>query len=223
MCLYFPLFFDNFLFILNQICTKLSIKFVLKLKTLIGNYWCEDNIMASYDFIRLADDLIFVRWNKIATEKDAQAYLSDLTSSIENATDKIYFFSDLRKGYITSTRVLREMGRLTAHPHWGGGIAIVEALTTEVFVRLFGRFVEPEMTEFIFDDVHKACARLERWKKGITEPYDWDGFIENNVINRKAVVEVESAGVAVKEPTEAEKPQETEPPKPETPDAEPTV
>ncbi len=131
----------------------------------------------SYEFQYLADDLVLILWHRVANKADAESYLKDLTEAIENAPDKIYFFSDLRHGHVTDSRVLREMGRLTAHPNWGGGVALVESLSAEVFVRLFGRFVTPEMKDFIFDTPESACERLERWKEGVTQSYDWSTLI----------------------------------------------
>ena len=131
----------------------------------------------SYEFRYLADDLVLILWHRVASKLDADAYLRDLRNAIENASGKIYFFSDLRHGHVTHSRVLREMGRLTAHPNWGGGVALVESLSAEVFVRLFGRFVTPEMKDFIFDKVEDACDRLERWQKGVTQGHDWTMLI----------------------------------------------
>ncbi|MCI0711502.1 MAG: hypothetical protein L0154_15210 [Chloroflexi bacterium] len=127
--------------------------------------------MTAYDFERLSDELVFIRWNRVASRDDARAYLSDLTTAIEQAPGKIYFFSDLRNGHITDARVLREMGRLTNHPNWGGGVAVVENLSAEIFVQLFGRFVTPDMTDYVFDDVSKALDRLDRWQPGIAAAY----------------------------------------------------
>lgn len=131
----------------------------------------------SYEFHYLADDLVLILWRRVPNKADSEAYLKDLTDAIDNAPDKVYFFSDLRQGHLTDSHVLREMGRLTAHPKWGGGVALVESLSAEVFVRLFGRFVTPEMKDFIFDTVEDACARLERWKEGVTQGYDWATLI----------------------------------------------
>lgn len=134
--------------------------------------------MTSYEFRYVSENLVLVRWHGVASRQDALVYLKDLTKAVKNASGKIYFFSDLRQGHITNTRVLREMGHLTVHPNWGGGVALVESLSAEVFVRLFGRFViADEMKDFIFDSVANACARLERWQNGITQNIDWTTII----------------------------------------------
>ena len=133
--------------------------------------------MDGYEFRYVADNLVLIRWYRVATQMDSEKYLKELTNTVENAPHPLYFLSDLRQGHITSARVLQVMGRLTQNPNWAGGIALVEQLSAEVFVRLFGRFAVPEMRGFIFDDIQEALQRLEAWQEGITVGHDWDNLL----------------------------------------------
>lgn len=132
-----------------------------------------------YEIHQLRENLLLVRWTPKATPNSQPEanYIADLRSRFDAATQLVYVLSDLRYGKITDVYTLRELGKLTYHPKFGGGAAWATDISTTFYVGVFSRFAAPSKRE---DGAHArlsdALADLERRQPGLTDGIDWDAI-----------------------------------------------
>jgi len=135
-----------------------------------------------YEILKLSDELYFIRWLHSPEEgaPSERHFIEDLKTRLDEADKPIYFISDLRLGRINNIKVLRELGKLSQHKHWGGSTAFSSDPLTSVVVGVFSRFAGNEHPE---DEIWKipeeAIAYLESLKPGITTGIDWQTVLQN--------------------------------------------
>ncbi|HRE49273.1 MAG TPA: hypothetical protein PLD47_16220 [Aggregatilineales bacterium] len=131
-----------------------------------------------YEIRRLTSDLIFVRWNSIATEEEGFHYVNELRHIMEESPHKLYFISDLRKGYIENVNVLHRLGALTKSEQFGGGTAFSHQFSASLFVGVFARLARRfSRTDQFYNTFSEAIAFLEKLKPGVTQGIDWQAIL----------------------------------------------
>ncbi|HEX2618661.1 MAG TPA: hypothetical protein VHL11_00905 [Phototrophicaceae bacterium] len=124
-----------------------------------------------YETRKLSDNLIFIRWHRISfaseVSESEQAFVAELKHYLDEATQTIYFVSDLRRGHITNVRALRKMGELTEHPYWGGGVSYGIKASTGLLVDTFERIALNKTGDHMARTIGEVGEYLETLKPGI--------------------------------------------------------
>src|SRR5688572_27439391 len=101
---------------------------------------------APYEFIALPNDIVYIRWYRFPTKPEAVKFVNDIQKALDEADRKIYFMSDLRKGYVTDVWLVHKLGEQTTHKNWGGGTAFGGDPVTYVFLSMFVRAADHTAT-----------------------------------------------------------------------------
>lgn len=135
-----------------------------------------------YDLRPLTDELIFVKWYKVANAftRPEVEYIDDLRQRLSESPHPLYFLSDLRAGRIMDVGILQKLGNLTRHANYGGGSAFSEDVVASMFVGIFSKFAAAEKgTSVFYKTIDDALGYLEALKPGVTSPVDWQSFIDS--------------------------------------------
>lgn len=127
----------------------------------------------------LKDDLLLIRWQSKPMEgyKPQTEYIAELRNYLDAATQPIYVVSDLRRGKITDVHMLQQLGRLTYHRMYGGGVAFADDISAEVYVGVFSHFAARSKREReVYNSLADALAHLETLKAGISAGVDWESL-----------------------------------------------
>ena len=128
---------------------------------------------------------MLVRWYR-SPEMGAEsetAYLTEVTAILNEATEPVFFMSDLRRGSIGNARILKELGKLASHKWLGGSTAFANDPVTELMINVFSQFakrVRFQTNNETWDTPEEAIAYLETLSPGLTQDIEWD-----TVINKK--------------------------------------
>lgn|GEM_PF-832090 len=144
--------------------------------------------MGEYNIQALSDRLFLIIWHRSPESLKIEFdFLKDLRNRLDNAEAPIYFISDLRNGSITNVQTLHQLGQMTTHPNWGGGIAFSQSPLTKVFVRTFTRLIRnPQVSDGICATPEEALAFLENLQPGITQGIDWNAVLQTDAAPRDA-------------------------------------
>lgn len=139
-----------------------------------------DKTMGEYSIQALSDQLYLIIWHRSPESLKIEFdFLKDLRSRLDSAEAPIYFISDLRNGRITNVQTLHQLGQMTTHPNWGGGIAFSQSPLTKVFVRTFTRLIRnPQVQDGICATPEEALAFIENLQPGITKGIDWNTVLQ---------------------------------------------
>lgn len=133
---------------------------------------------AFYTLKFLSDELVFVKWYKIRKEtmKPEVDFTTELHHLLEQSPHPLYFISDLRLARIVDVGILQQLGKLTKHRQYGGGVAFSEDIISTIFVNLFSKFAaDPKKGESVmYKTAEEALAHLEKLKPGLTQEIDWN-------------------------------------------------
>src|SRR5687767_4113094 len=129
-----------------------------------------------YEFINLPNDIVYIRWYRFPTKPEAIKFVDDIQKALDETDHKIYFISDLRKGYITDVRLVHKLGGQTTHKNWGGGTAFGGNPVTGVFLGMFERAADRTMTTGTLPSPQEALEYLEGVKTGLTSGIDWEAL-----------------------------------------------
>ncbi len=135
-----------------------------------------------YEIHKVKPDLIFIRWHRAPSRQSEsqQVFLADLKTLLDQATEPIYFLSDLRHGVITNIETLRRLGELTTHHNWGGGVSYGTKFSTDMYVDTFEGLSLRKTGDHMAYTLEDALAYLESLKAGLTEGVDWDSLFANS-------------------------------------------
>ncbi|MCU0511115.1 MAG: hypothetical protein MUE40_00925 [Anaerolineae bacterium] len=139
-----------------------------------------------YEMWALSDRLIFIRWYSTTARDTASseaAFLAAMQQALEAAPGRVYFLSDLRQAHITSPRTLWKLGQMTLHPHWGGGIAYGQRMSTGMYVETFEKLSLKKNNDHMVYSVAEALAYLETLSPGITDGVDEALLLSNDSLN----------------------------------------
>jgi hypothetical protein len=130
----------------------------------------------------LSEELLFIKWYKVpvgeATQPESH-FIHDLKERLDTSPHPLYFLSDLRQGRITDVKILHQLGQLTRHANYGGGMAFSGDLISGIFVGVFSEFALPEKgTDVFHETIQDALAHLEAMKPGVTQVVDWAEVLE---------------------------------------------
>ena len=133
----------------------------------------------AYQFHYLSEQLILVIWERYPTPREERQFLSEHQKQLQNATNPLYYISDLRRGKILTVSIINEMSKLTKHKNYGGGTAFSTDPISKIMVGSFRKLTREasERTQ-IFDTPEEALKFLESMEHGITENIDWEAYME---------------------------------------------
>lgn len=124
----------------------------------------------------LTSELVFIKWYRMPKpgRSPASEFIAELQTQLDQAKQPLYFLSDLRGGLITDVRVLMQLGKLTQHPQYGGGVAFSHDVLSDIFVGVFTKFAGPAKgDDVLYEQLQQALDDLERRKPGIAQGIDW--------------------------------------------------
>lgn len=133
-----------------------------------------------YETRKLSDQIVFIQWHRNPTSPDIErAFLEDLRTYLDTASQPICFFSDLRQGHITNFYTLRKLGTMTGHPNWLGSVAYGQRLATDLYVNTFERLSVQQKGDQMVYKLQDALNSLEALQPGITVGIDWSFLNED--------------------------------------------
>lgn len=127
----------------------------------------------AYRIAALKPNLVLIQWFRTPDDQSADVlnWLEELREIVHNATEPIYFLSDLRHGRVKDIAALFELGILSKHPNWAMGVSFSESISSEVYAGLFSRLSPREKP--LADSLAAALTLLEEAKPGLTADVDW--------------------------------------------------
>lgn len=133
-----------------------------------------------YRIWKVNDQCFFIKWYRTpAMGSDSQRlYLAEMQQYLDEASQPIYFLSDLQDGHIDDIPTLHTLGELAKHPQWGGGASFGTNRATTTMANLFKRIAHrADQEDGIFPTLDKALDYLEKQKSGLTSGIDWDALL----------------------------------------------
>lgn len=130
--------------------------------------------MAHYRINVLNNHLVYIEWKSNPLRDEAYRFVDDLSSLLNNASQPMYFISDLRHGRIIDIRAIHQLSELTTHKNWAGSTAFSENPLSKLFTTTFrkGIFKGGERNTF-FPTPEEAISFLEEMAPGVTEGVNW--------------------------------------------------
>lgn len=130
--------------------------------------------MTSYRINIISDQLVYIAWDKNPLRDEAYRFIDDLTVILDDATQPLYFLSDLRNGRIIDIRAIHLLSELTTHRNWAGSTAFSENPLSKLFTMTFrkGIFNDLDRNTF-FATPEEAISFLEVLSPGISECMEW--------------------------------------------------
>ncbi len=138
--------------------------------------------LRAYEFIRLSDELVYIRWDRMPSKEDNVRYIAELRDLLDHAQHPLYFISDLRRGHLSDTRTIQELSRLASHKNWGAGTSFASGEINQPVKKIFvGLFVnlsrDKSRTGQITGSLDEALEYLEEVKPGVTQNIDWETML----------------------------------------------
>jgi hypothetical protein len=129
-----------------------------------------------YEKVQLSDRVILFRWKKVIHQPcpETVQWTEDINNFIEGASSPVYFVSDLRQGHVADVSILRELGKYTSHPNWGGGCSLGKELSTRIYAQTYERLSPAKDGGVVKTNIRDIVAYLESLETGITEGIDWE-------------------------------------------------
>lgn len=134
-----------------------------------------------YRIQELKPNLILVRWfvTPSAGSPVVRQWLKDLLAYLNDATESVYFISDLRVASITDVYAIREaVNALKVHPNYGGGTAFSQKTSSTLYANLFARLSRREKPTA--ESLEASLLILEELHPGITHNVDWQAALQDN-------------------------------------------
>ena len=133
----------------------------------------------AYEIHQLSDQLIFIVWTRYPSSLEEKQFLLEHKQQLDDATQPLYFISDLRRGKVMSVSTLSEMSKLARHDNYGGGTAFSSDPLSKIMVDSFRSLTrEAKERTQMFDAPEDALAFLESLSPGITQDIDWEEYIQ---------------------------------------------
>ncbi len=133
----------------------------------------------AYEFTYLSSNLILITWMRYPTKEEEITFLEEHANQLNEATEPLYYISDLRQGRITNLDTINKLSKLAKHSNYGGSTAFSRDFVSKIVVQSFQMFtVEAENKSEMFETVEEAIAFLESLKAGITQGIDWNDHIK---------------------------------------------
>jgi hypothetical protein len=131
-------------------------------------------MMPTYSFNPLSEQVVLITWVKNPSLDEAQSFITDLKTLLDNSPKPLYFISELSRGRIVDIRIIQQLGALTQHAHWSGSSAFTKSIISQIFVGQFQKSHPniPERNQ-IFDQAQEAIDFLEALSPGLTTGIDW--------------------------------------------------
>ncbi len=132
----------------------------------------------AYQFHHLSDHLVLIVWERYPSSAEERQFLVEHREQLDNATQPIFYLSDLRRGRIITLSTLRHMSELVKHSKYGGGAAFSRDPISHLMVKSF-RSLSHEATSkaAMFENPEDALEFLEGLCQGITVGIEWNVYI----------------------------------------------
>lgn len=127
----------------------------------------------------LKSNLILIRWHCIPKDQQeaGREWVKALKQQLNEASEPLYFISDLRNGYISDISVLNRASDLSKHRMWGGGVSLSTAHITSIFVDIFASLGAWDVQDGMKNNQQELVKFLEEMESGITADVDWDAVL----------------------------------------------
>lgn len=133
----------------------------------------------AYEIHHVSEQIILIVWTRYPSVLEEHKFLLDHKQQLEDATQPLFYISDLRRGKIMSVSTLNEMSKLARHDNYGGGTAFSSDPLSKIMVDSFRNLTrEAKERTQIFDTPEEALAFLESLSPGVTDGIDWDAYIQ---------------------------------------------
>lgn len=136
--------------------------------------------MVAYTFQKLSNELIYIRWEKTPSDKEREAFLTDMQRTLDEAEGNIYIISDLRKGRISDLQALRQLVQiLLRSDKYSGGCSFSSDSKTKAIAGVFAKIAGTQnVRDRDCETAEEALAFLESLKEGITKDIDWENVLQ---------------------------------------------
>jgi hypothetical protein len=138
----------------------------------------------SYTLTHLTPRLVLITWRRTPIADEAKAFIQSLQDILDQASEPLYFISDLRRGRIVDVRIIHQLSQLTEHPHWAGSTAFSQNPISKIFLGSFQRLLTTTSDKnTTFDQPEDAIAFLEHLSPHVGEAVDWAHVLNNSTGN----------------------------------------
>ncbi|PJF43329.1 MAG: hypothetical protein CUN55_08990, partial [Phototrophicales bacterium] len=126
----------------------------------------------------LKPNLVLVQWSAIPplNAPIIHQWLKEMWDIVRNATEPVYFITDLRFGCVTDVRALKELAEIANHENCALGVGFSKSISSEVYAGLFARLSRDDTP--LQDTLEAALKLLEEHHPGITHDIDWEAVLE---------------------------------------------
>lgn len=116
----------------------------------------------------LIPELLLIKWHQSPMQGaiEGLVFIDVLSEILEKSKQPIYVLSDLTQGRLMDVVQIRQLAKLTHHPHYAGSVAFGGHYQTSVYGGLFATVAN--RGDEICQDLAQALTRLEALKPGIT-------------------------------------------------------
>ena len=132
-----------------------------------------------YQFTKLHHTLVYIAWKRSPSTESGKAFIQALKQMLDQATEPLYFISDLRRGQIVDIRIIHQLIGLTQHRNWAGSTAFSQNPISRLFLGSFHKMLPSGLDKnATFDRPEEAIAFLEHLCPGLTASVNWPYILE---------------------------------------------
>lgn len=131
-----------------------------------------------YRITSLKPNLVLIQWFGTPQNQASivQEWLNALWDIVHQATEPVYFVSDLRHGCVADVRALKELAAIANHPKCAVGVGFSKSISSEVYANLFARLSKDEHP--MADSLEAALKMIEAEHPGLTTDVDWQAALD---------------------------------------------
>lgn len=129
----------------------------------------------------LSSQLVYIKWykNPPICNDFQNDFLAKLKTLLDQAQDKLYFISDLRKGRIHDAKFIRKLAfLLTNHPRYGGSTSFAMDGISRALVSVFTLASRRGYQTEIYPNADAAFSYIESICPSILDGIDWQAEVD---------------------------------------------
>lgn len=143
----------------------------------------------SYQIYPLKENLVFITWFQRPHIRSAveQKFTNELSQLLEDASEPVYFISDLRRGFIRNPVALRSLAKTFNHPNFAGAAAfsndVIVGIDYSIYLVSSRRYTYTRHREApqLYSHAESALAYLESKSPNLTRDIDWQALLHVTV------------------------------------------
>lgn len=141
-----------------------------------------DQTSPYYSIQHLKPNLVLIRWFRTPPMGSpvVRAWRENIMDLLDNATEMVYFISDLRVASVMDVNAIREtVNIMREHPNYGGGTSFSQKTSSALYANLFARLSRREQPSA--ESLAASLMILEDLHPGITKDIDWKAALQESL------------------------------------------